>query len=245
MTTSLSCTARLTKNLSKKLLRSQKNTSRSYARSRQESSPTQAQSRLPEFLRLRGGRISKRKGLIVSFAPFLATVSFAALNAVVLSTGPAIAGSCTQSAPGSGIWTCSGAAAVGDVTQNPTSAPGGALQVTTAPGFGINVSAANNNGISLNTSGTSAITFTDANASSITANGRGIYSRNTGTGSTMIAVTGDVSGGSGGIEVTKTGSGETRVTTGDGAISGNGNYSNAISVYKETADLLSRTAAAM
>ncbi|MFV0359881.1 autotransporter outer membrane beta-barrel domain-containing protein [Tropicimonas sp.] len=102
--------------------------------------------------------------------------------------GGAQAGSCAVSAPGSGIWICSGPAGA-DTTQSPVSAPGGALSVTTSPGFGL--STASGNGITLtNTASNTDITFLDENASPITSPAWGIFANNTGSGALSLTSTG-------------------------------------------------------
>ncbi len=79
---------------------------------------------------LRGGRMTKYKGQTASYAPMLGVAAALMSSAAVMMTGTgAIAGSCTETAPGSGIWDCSGGAnAFTDVTQTLAPAAGGLLQ---------------------------------------------------------------------------------------------------------------------
>ena len=116
---------------------------------------------------LRGGRMTKYKGQAASYAPFLGGLAVALMSsAAVLMTGTgAFAGSCTETAAGSGIWICSGAAGA-DTTQTPTSAAGGALDVSTQSGFGI-TTAAGNAIILTNTVAETDITFVDNYASEL------------------------------------------------------------------------------
>lgn len=169
---------------------------------------------LPMFhhLTLRGGQMTKVAGQTASYAPGLRrALSFLGSSASVLALGSALtmapmmmpsafsgnsgvafAGTCAESAPGSGIWTCSGVAGA-DLTQTPTSAVGGALIVTTDPSFG--VTTAGGNAITLNNAaGDTDITFTDTNASNITGGSDGIFARNNGTGALSVTTTGAVVG---------------------------------------------------
>jgi autotransporter family porin len=108
----------------------------------------------------------------------------------------AYAGSC---AGAGGTYTCSGAAAGGDTTQNLNGTP---LTVTTNPGFGISTGA--NPAFSL--TGTGGLSFTDANTSSIAGSTIGIYGKNTGSGVLSITTTGTVAGtNSFGIDAVNTG----------------------------------------
>ena len=106
------------------------------------------------------------------------------------------AGSCAETAPGSGIWNCTGPALSGtDITQAPTSTAGGALTVSTSPGFGIDVTG---DAFDLHNSiGDTNISFTDNNSSNITGSGYGLRVNNVGTGTTYVKTTGTVIGGFG------------------------------------------------
>ncbi len=127
---------------------------------------------------LRGGRLTKYKGQLASFAPSLSTaictptlelgqqignaigaqtrkLATGALTAAMLVVAPtalistgAQAGSCTKDGADTGIWTCSGKAESADVDQAIVAAAAGALTVTTDAGFGI--TAAVGNAIQLN-----------------------------------------------------------------------------------------------
>ncbi|MXO64801.1 autotransporter outer membrane beta-barrel domain-containing protein [Altericroceibacterium endophyticum] len=104
------------------------------------------------------------------------------------------AGTCTETAPGSGDWTCSGAANSGsDTPETLGNGTGSELIVTTASGFGID-NASGTAFILTNTAGGNNLTFTDAYASDISGTGNGIFAVNNGTGITSITTTGVVTG---------------------------------------------------
>jgi len=167
---------------------------------------------------LRGGRMTKVKGQTASYAPEAGAtptvlsrfacllgssvsagtlsargfaIALAAAAPLTLSATPALATSnCTETAAGSGIFDCTGAAVV---TQTPTSAAGDDLIVTTTAPFSV-ITAAGNGFDLTNAAGDNNITFTDANASAITGAEDGIEARNFGTGLLTIITTGLVTG---------------------------------------------------
>ena len=125
------------------------------------------------------------------------TVSYAALAACtaalasLLAPGEALAGTCVESAPGSGVWVCSDPANPADTSQTINgSVP---VSVTTSPGFGI--TAAAGSGININAGpGVGSLTFTDAYASVITGAQSGINALNLGSGALSITSAGTVTG---------------------------------------------------
>jgi outer membrane autotransporter protein len=139
---------------------------------------------------LRGGRLTKWKGIVASLAPMVGVVVVA--GGVSVSTPTMVlAGSCTQTAPGSGIWTCKDGAGA-DSRQHVFAPSGKPVVVTTEPGFGLNVGS-NGIGILITTNGSSTgISFADNEASPITALLRGIDATNSGTGALSITSTGTV-----------------------------------------------------
>ncbi|WP_109354082.1 hypothetical protein [Sphingorhabdus sp. EL138] len=151
----------------------------------------------------RGGRIVKWKGGVASMVPQVAelrlTVSAAAVGAALMfgtgmvETAPAIAGTCDETAPGSGVFECSGPADL-DVTQVLGGTP---VTVTTEAGFGITTAAGN----ALVINGVDGASFDDAQASAITGLQNGISINNTNSGSVSLTSNGTVIGFSGnGIE---------------------------------------------
>ncbi len=117
-------------------------------------------------IRLRGGRMTKYKGQVASYAPALGRVltgvSAAALGATTLLTADsALAGSCVPQVPG--IFLCSGPAdPVNDISV--TIINGAPISVETTPGFGIDPF---NSANAMDLFSNSGLTFTDNNASTI------------------------------------------------------------------------------
>jgi len=107
---------------------------------------------------------------------------------MALSTAPAYA-VCTESAPGSGIFACTG---VNVATLAPASAVGGDLVVSTVAPFSVITGV--NDGFSLINAGADVnISFIDNNASTIiTGQDEGIFVLNNGTGATTIVTSGSV-----------------------------------------------------
>ncbi|KIC35910.1 hypothetical protein RA27_22530 [Ruegeria sp. ANG-R] len=154
-----------------------------------------------ETLLLRGGRMTKYKGQVVSYAPSLGRVlsgaSAAALGAALsLAGSSAHAGSCVDT--GGGNFVCSGPADPGTDTGVDLTAAGSALTITTEPGFGIDLPAPGvANALNLQAD---SITFTDNNNSLIRAATpySAISARtNRGGGPLSITTTGSVEGAGG------------------------------------------------
>lgn len=136
---------------------------------------------------LRGGRVTKYKGVGCGIAPHsggvsvvlgVAAVSAFAFGAVGLTTPTALAGSCSNLA----ISTCSGAAGAPGTDAPVVINEPSPVTVTTEPGFGIN---AGGGFAAINITGTGVgdITFTDVYQSAITSTtnvGIRVYSQNTG-----------------------------------------------------------------
>ena len=74
---------------------------------------------------MRGGRLTKWKGIAASVAPMVGTIVVAGGLALTSPTA-LFAGTCTETTGGSGIWTCAGPAGL-DTPLNLTSASGGDL----------------------------------------------------------------------------------------------------------------------
>ncbi|WP_081657483.1 autotransporter outer membrane beta-barrel domain-containing protein [Pseudovibrio exalbescens] len=190
---------------------------------------------------LRGGRLKKVNGLLISCAPL------ALCGGLYLGSGivPATAGSCTETGGvGSGIYTCTGAANAGaDTTEDLDPAAGVDLEITTDPGFGIDTSTSGGAAFDIYTTGNGgSVQFTDTNASNITGESGILIDqtpfsfvgiRSITTNGTITATNGfgidvygnsdditievnDVSGTAGGIDVENDGSGVIDITsTGD------------------------------
>lgn len=143
---------------------------------------------------LRGGRVTKYKGIAGGVSPLSAGLGSAALalgmissfavGGLMLSTPATYAGECTA-LPAS---VCTGPAdAAGDTTQTFT---GNDISIVTDPGFGLDVGAGN--AISIN--GSDGVVFNDTNASAITGNNYGIEATNSGSGDLVITSNGHVTG---------------------------------------------------
>ncbi len=146
--------------------------------------------RIANFLRssVSGGAISTRSAALILAAAVPLTLSSTSAYAV-----------CAETAPGSGIFACSG---VDVVTLTPASAPGGDLVVTTTAPFSV---IAPGDGILLTNAGADVgISFIDNNASTIiTGSSDGLDINNNGTGALTIVTSGRVTGNSDvGIEAT-------------------------------------------
>ncbi|WP_095590686.1 beta strand repeat-containing protein [Actibacterium ureilyticum] len=141
---------------------------------------------------LRGGRMTKYKGRVASFAPMIGQVSTVAIGAaLMLGAGATLAGSCVDQDGGAFI--CSGPA--NDITPEDTiliDEPVSPTTITTEPGFGHN---ATGDAIRIRDAGT--VTFTDANGSQITGGEDGIDTLT--DDGISITTTGHVAGGNDGI----------------------------------------------
>jgi outer membrane autotransporter protein len=165
---------------------------------------------------LRGGRMTKHKGQVASYAPMmgwaLSCASTLALGvAATLGGSAAIAGSCTETSPG--VFECAGPEDDStDVTQAFLSTDG--LTVTTEPEFGINTSSSD----AFDLQGAD-VDFRDDNESFIAANGTAITA-SAGTGSLSIVSNGTIRGNQAGITASNTGSGPTNISVGTVAAGG-------------------------
>ncbi len=158
---------------------------------------------------LRGGRLVKRKGQVLSFAPHvgqLSSVSCGALatsfvlGAALFGATPAIAGTCDPLTPtpnpdGSAV-TCS--APADDAIDETQVIVGQQLTVTTAPGFGISTSAGDGLNFNVASGYNSGLTFVDTNESQITAAETALSGNAVGT--TTITSNGALDGGTYGIK---------------------------------------------
>lgn len=149
----------------------------------------------------RGGRLRKRGGQVVSFAPQMLDLCAGAsrfalsgllvLGGTLAATPDAMAGTCTNVAP----IICSGAAdADGEDTPISIVEPGD-LSVTTDPDFGLDTSDTAAPAITLEGNN---VTFTDNNASSVTAQQTALQIQNN-AGSATVTATGSLTGGNGGV----------------------------------------------
>ena len=131
-------------------------------------SKTNPNTNLPHYraILVRGGRMTKYKGQVASYAPALGRivsgVSAAALGAATLViAGSALAGTCTLQSPGNFL--CSGPAdPVNDISV--TVINGAPITVETAPGFGIEPF---NSANAIDLFSNSGLTFTDNNGSTV------------------------------------------------------------------------------
>jgi outer membrane autotransporter protein len=144
---------------------------------------------------LRGGRVTKYKGVVGGVSPWAAGLESAALTVgvvsslafggLLLSTPVSFAGDCTA-LPAS---VCSGAAdAATDTTQTFT---GSNISIVTDPGFGLDV--ASGNAIT-STTGTDGFSFEDANASNITGSLYGFEIVNSTSGDIVVTSNGHITG---------------------------------------------------
>ncbi|MCY4030725.1 MAG: hypothetical protein OXF05_01255, partial [Hyphomicrobiales bacterium] len=99
---------------------------------------------------IRGGRLRKTSKGLISFAPFLAGASALALGALLSTTSPVEAGSCSTANQPAGTARCADTADPSDGTETLTTPANGSFTVTDAPGFGLDVQAANSKGIVVN-----------------------------------------------------------------------------------------------
>ena len=167
-----------------------------------------------QSLLLRGGRMTKVAGQAASYAPSLGkgvaglvcSASAISIGVVLIfgSATSAFGGICSETAPGSGIFSCSGPAdPVNDTEQSLSVNFGTDLVVSTEDGFGIDATTAGDNGLRLlsaSQSGTSAgsaggdIVFTDDFASDISGSNDGINAESAGPGDLTITTNGTVVG---------------------------------------------------
>lgn len=201
-----------------------------------------------EAIMLRGGRLVKRKGQVISFAPHvghLVSVSHGvlavglALGATLLGSGPAIAGTCSplNPAPDSTV-TCSGPVAA-DTTQTIT---GQQVTVVTTPDFAISTSAGDAIAINSSNSYSSAfgLNFTDDNASQITATAGSAMVVNS-TGDAAITTNGILTGSANGLQLTQNGSGGAVTIDSTGTIVGTAGTGVLVTSAGESRDITVNT----
>ncbi|WP_120631964.1 autotransporter outer membrane beta-barrel domain-containing protein [Ruegeria sp. EL01] len=147
---------------------------------------------------LRGGRMTKHKGQVASFAPTLGCVlsgipAIALGTAIAFSGGTAIAGNCVG--PLSGTIVCSGPAdPTTDISVGIIS--GGPVNIVTMPGFGIEPYNSHN---AIDVFSSTQLTFTDTNQSSITGKSDGLRAVVYNGGDLSVTTTGAVTGNNFGI----------------------------------------------
>ena len=199
------------------------------------------------FCCVRGGRMEKRKGGAVTFAPLLARlVASASMIAiagpgalVVTSTGASAQSTCSG---GGGTYSCTGPAPAATTTQSLTGAPldvdvdatftidtvagdafnlvgNGGVSFTQVPG-GASIEGAED-GIDAQNANPGDLTITTTGA--VTGGVIGVQARQTGDGFLSVNAAGPVSGGSYGIFADQQGVGALSVTT-SGAVSGTSAY---------------------
>jgi fibronectin-binding autotransporter adhesin len=146
---------------------------------------------------LRGGRLTKWKGIVASIAPMVGVVTLPGLAASVSPLALAVMGMMigaspaeAQCAPGPNTYTCSGMLTS---QQALSPAPGNDLTVTTAAEFGITTVTGEAFKLT-NSPGDGSIIFTDQNESLIQGYLAGIQARNGGSGAIHITATGQVIG---------------------------------------------------
>ena len=181
---------------------------------------------------IRGGRLRKTSKGLISFAPFLAGASVLALGALLATSSPVQAGSCTEEPDMSGMWTCTGAAdSTSDMIQTiETPTAGGALVITDDGTFGLNVSSGQGLAVTGGSSGTSVTVNLNGD---VTADDRAVYVKQEGTGAVSVTTSGTITSGVGGfgaIEVQQDGIGAVSVTT-----RGNIDKESTHGIYVETA----------
>ncbi len=179
---------------------------------------------------IRGGRMVKRKGQVLSFAPHvgqLCSVSSGVLavgllvGASLLGSGPAFAGTCSPLTPPDGSTvTCSGAANAGaDTTQAIT---GTEMTIVATPGFGITTAAGNAITINSGSGFRFGLNFTDANESLITATaGTALLVQNA-AGNSFITTNGVLDGSVSGLVLNQFSAGAVVIDS-TGSIIGQGN----------------------
>ena len=197
--------------------------------------PPRSTERRNDSLTLRGGRLRKTNRGLLTFAPFLATVSAVALGALLslTPTDSAHAQMCTSPTT-AGLVTCSGSGAVSSTIaiMGPSMAN---LTVTDAADFGITSTTATN-GNPLSITGSSGHEMTVTLDGDITAGTSGAYphairARHSGGGTMSITANGDLTstatGNGRGIFAYHSGSGDLNITA-TGTIMATGTGGNGI-----------------
>ena len=173
----------------------------------------------------RGGRLRKTSKGLISFAPFLAGASVLALGAVLATSSPVGAGSCTETGT-TGVWTCSGPAGDfasghdggitirGRANQN--------IDVTGDATFSLDTTYNQDFGIKIQTvTTTGTIDVNLLNDNNIASYENAIDINQDGTGAVTIHTNGTIySEALSGIDIHQSGNGNITVTT-DGTVEGN------------------------
>ncbi len=169
---------------------------------------------------IRGGRLRKTSKGLMSFAPFLAGASILALGALLATSSPVQAGSCTlqgspSAANGHNVL-CTGVAESDDTQTIQSSIAGAALEITDDGTFGLNVS----NGRGLSVIGGSMGTSVNVNISGdISAQNNAVDVNQEGTGAVTVMMGGAITSSAGrGINVVTA-----AATTGDVTVTAGGN----------------------
>ncbi len=159
---------------------------------------------------IRGGRLRKTSKGLISFAPFLAGASALALGALLSTTSPVEAGSCSTANQPAGTARCADTADSTDSTESLTASTTGPFTVTDAPNFGLDVTAANSKGIVITSSSTTGLITVDLDGN-VKATSDAIEIDQDGTGGVTFEMDGTLTstGGIGLLVTTLTG-----VTTG-------------------------------
>ncbi len=175
---------------------------------------------------LRGGRLVKRKGQVLSYAPHVGQLSSVscgalaaglALGASLLGGAPVYAGTCDPLLPPPGtVVTCTGASDPANDTA--VVIDGEQVTVNTTPGFGISTSAGNGLSIVARTGTEFGLIFRDNEASQIKAEAGTALSINA-VGNTTVVTNGTLVGGIYGIFAENAGNGSTQITA-TGSVTG-------------------------
>ena len=166
---------------------------------------------------IQGGRIRKTSKGLISFAPFLASASALALGAILATTSPVEAGTCTETGT-TGEWACTGAAGDNE----------GGIQITNRANQGLSITGDDTFGLSTDGSGfllnlrdtnTGAVDINLPHSNNdITSRYSAIFVRRGGTGAVTITTGGTLNStggrngaifirndGPGGVTITSTG----------------------------------------
>ena len=181
---------------------------------------------------IKGGRLRKTARGIISFAPFLSGASALALGALMATSSPVQAGTCTQAGT-TGMWTCTGAAE-SDGSQTITGNANQNIHVTGEAGFGLNVSGAGD-AIDVNSVATTgAIDVNLTNNNNITSQFNSINIHQMGTGTITLATNGTLTstGSYSAVVINQRNIGGIDLTM-DGAVTG-GSYGISMATVAET-----------
>ncbi|MCY4032880.1 MAG: hypothetical protein OXF19_02510, partial [Hyphomicrobiales bacterium] len=166
---------------------------------------------------IRGGRLRKTSKGLISFAPFLAGASALALGALLSTTSPVEAGSCSTANQPAGTARCANPVNSTDQTVMLTAPANGSFTVTDAPNFGLDLQTANTKGIVIDTVTTTTDVSVDFDHGNVKATGNAIEIDQDGTGATTFEMDGTITstGGKGfTANVANTATGAVQITTG-------------------------------